>query len=120
MTNTLPQVRAVVIGGGQAGLAASFYLRRSGVDHVVLDEQEGPGGAWLHTWESLRLFSPAAYSSLPGWQMPTVQGYPDAQHVVDYLARYEARYDLPVRRGEKVEAVTRQTSGYLVRTANGT
>lgn len=117
---TTPDVRALVVGGGQAGLAASFYLRRSGVDHVVLDEQDGPGGAWLHTWESLRLFSPAAYSSLPGWQMPTVEGYPDAHHVVDYLARYEARYGLPVRRGQKVEAVEQQSAGYLVRTSDGT
>lgn len=115
-----PDVRAVVVGGGQAGLAASFYLRRSGVDHVVLDEQESPGGAWRHTWESLRLFSPAAYSSLPGWQMPTVQGYPDAQHVIDYLSRYEARYDLPVRRGQKVDAIARQGAGYLVHTSGGT
>lgn len=119
---TARSVAALVIGGGQAGLAAAFYLRRRGIDYVVLDEQDRPGGAWLHTWDSLRLFSPAAYSSLPGWRMPptTGEGYPDAHHVVDYLARYEERYDVPVRRGERVTAVDRSGDGYRVLTAQGT
>ena len=58
------------------------------------------GGAWQHTWDSLRLFSPAAYSSLPGRLMPAQPGeeYPDAGHVVDYLTDYEQRYELPVHR----------------------
>ncbi|WP_440902002.1 FAD-dependent oxidoreductase, partial [Actinosynnema sp.] len=115
------QVRALIVGGGQAGLATAFYLRRRGIEHVVLDEQTGPGGAWLHTWKSLRLFSPAAYSSLPGWPMPptTSDGYPDAAHVVDYLARYEQRYDIPVRRGERVTAVDVEGGGFRVTTSAG-
>lgn len=115
-------VRALVVGGGQAGLATAFYLRRHGIEHVVLDDQDRPGGAWLHTWDSLRLFSPAAYSSLPGWRMPptTGEGYPDAGHVIDYLTRYEERYDIPVRRGERVTAVDGHADGHRVRTSQGT
>lgn len=107
----------VVVGGGQAGLATSFYLRRAGVDHVVLDAEPQPGGAWRHTWPSLRLFSPAAHSSLPGWQMPQAgAAYPDAPHVVSYLAGYEERYDLPVRRPVVVDEVVPVLGGYRVRT----
>ncbi|MEU8798523.1 ArsO family NAD(P)H-dependent flavin-containing monooxygenase [Spirillospora sp. NPDC048819] len=97
-----------VIGGGQAALAAGFYLRRSGVRFTVFDAQEEPGGAWRHGWASLRLFSPARHSSLPGWPMPAWnQGYPPAAHVVDYLTAYEKRYELPVLRPVRIKAVHR-------------
>jgi putative flavoprotein involved in K+ transport len=88
----------VVIGGGQSGLAAGYHLRRLGVDFVIPDAETTAGGSWQHTWDSLYLVSPAACSSLPGRLMPpqTGQKYPDAQHVVEYLADYEERYDLPV------------------------
>ncbi|MFG2616412.1 NAD(P)-binding domain-containing protein [Streptomyces sp. NPDC048507] len=99
----------VVIGGGQAGLAAGYHLRRLGIDHVILDAWTAPGGAWQHTWNSLCLFSPAQHSSLPGRLMPVQEGelYPDAAHVVAYLADYEKRYELPVQRGVWVDAVRR-------------
>lgn len=51
-------------------LAAGYYLRRAGHRFVILDDQPAPGGAWPHTWASLTLFSPAQYTSLPGWPMP--------------------------------------------------
>ncbi|MGW5433253.1 ArsO family NAD(P)H-dependent flavin-containing monooxygenase [Streptomyces sp. NPDC004059] len=119
MTQT-PQV--VVIGGGQAGLAAGYHLRRFGIDFVILDAQTTPGGAWQHTWDSLRLFSPAAYSSLPGRLMPPQTGatYPDAQHVVEYLADYEKRYELPVERAVRVHGVHRDGHHLRVETDSGT
>jgi len=111
----------VVIGGGQAGLAAAFYLRRAGIDHVVLDAQPVPGGAWPLTWNSLRLFSVARHSSLPGRPMPSFSdGYPTAQHVVDYLTAYEKRYDIPVQRPVQVGSVTRDGDRLVVRADAGT
>ncbi|MFF4392782.1 ArsO family NAD(P)H-dependent flavin-containing monooxygenase [Streptomyces sp. NPDC001552] len=111
----------VVIGGGQSGLAAGYHLRRLGIEHVILDAQAAPGGAWPHTWNSLRLFSPAQYSSLPGRLMPVQEGelYPDAAHVVDYLTDYEKRYELPVQRGTWVESVHRDGPGLRVETDSG-
>ncbi|MER5600172.1 FAD-dependent oxidoreductase, partial [Streptomyces sp. NPDC002265] len=119
MTHT---VQAVVIGGGQSGLAAGYHLRRLGLDFVVLDAQSTPGGAWQHTWHSLHLFSPPAYSSLPGRLMPAQAGqeYPDAQHVVDYLADYEKRYELPVERPVRVLGVHRDGAFLRVETDSGT
>lgn len=112
----------VVIGGGQSGLAAGYHLRRLGVEFVVLDAQAEPGGAWQHAWDSLHLFSPAAYSSLPGRLMPAQPGevYPDAGHVVSYLADYEKRYELPVHRGVRVEGVHRDGPFLRVATDDGT
>ncbi|GGT22533.1 monooxygenase [Streptomyces tanashiensis] len=115
-------VDVVVIGGGQAGLAAGYHLRRLGPDFVILDAQETPGGAWQHTWDSLHLFSPAAYSSLPGRLMPPQSGetYPDAAHVVSYLSDYEQRYELPVVRPVRVEAVHRDGEFLRVEADAGT
>ncbi|MFI7065215.1 ArsO family NAD(P)H-dependent flavin-containing monooxygenase [Kribbella sp. NPDC050124] len=113
-------VQVVVIGGGQAGLATGFYLRRSGLvpgkDFVILDAATQPGGAWAQLWPTLRTFSPTQYSSLPGWMMPPWTGdagYPLASHVVDYLTRYEQRYGLDVRRSVSVQSVTRGRHGLL-------
>ena len=97
---------AVVVGGGQSGLATAYYLRRYEVDFLILDNQEEPGGAWLHAWPSLTLFSAAEFSNLPGWPMPQYPGYPPASHVIDYLEHYERRYDLPVRRPVHVRSVS--------------
>ena len=109
------EVDVVVVGGGQAGLATGFYLRRAGLvpgrDFVIVDAARGPGGAWPRMWDGLRLFSPATFSSLPGWMMPpwddATRGFPPRDHVVDYLTRYEERYDLQVLRPHRVTSVRR-------------
>ena len=99
----------LVVGGGQAGLAAGYYLRRTGLSFAILDAAEGPGGAWRQGWDSLRAFSPARYSSLPGRMMPGgAADYPTRDEVVGYLADYEGRYALPVRRSVRVGAVERR------------
>jgi putative flavoprotein involved in K+ transport len=114
-------VDVVVVGAGQAGLAAGFHLtRRTSLSHVLLDADPDPGGAWRHVWPSLRAFSPAAYSSLPGWPMPPTAGYPTRDEVVAYLSAYADRYALPVRRPVRVTAVQRCGSRLLVTTDSGT
>jgi putative flavoprotein involved in K+ transport len=109
-----------VIGGGQAALAVGYYLRRTGLSYALLDEQEGPAGAWRHTWDSLTLFSPSQWSSLPGWLMPrTSGGYPSREEVIAYLAEYERRYELPVRRPVRVAAVRWRDGAFSLETSEG-
>ena len=112
----MTDIDVAVIGGGQAGLAVGYYLRRSQLSYVILDDQPGPGGSWVRTWPSLRLFSPAQWSSLPGYLMPrTADEYPSREDVLAYLAEYERRYELPVERPVKIDAVERDDDHLIVR-----
>lgn len=110
----------IIVGGGQSGLATAYFLRRSGLNFLVLDEQASAGGAWQHAWHSLRLFSPAEASSLPGWLMPKGDhDYPSREEVIDYLQQYEARYKLPIERPVQVLAVHREEDHFRLETSKG-
>ena len=121
----MADIDVVVVGAGQAGLAVSYGLHRTGLSCVLLDDQPAPGGAWRHGWGSLRLFSPARFSSLPGVLMDGGPDYyPTRDETVAYLAAYEARYALPVERPVHVRAVEREDDApagrLVVRTDRGT
>ena len=110
----------IVIGGGQSGLACGYYLRRSKLNYLILDKQEQCGGAWLHAWESLTLFSPAQHSSLPGWLMPKSENlFPLKQEVINYLCQYEQHYQLPVERNVTVEKITSEDKIFKISTDKG-
>ena len=110
---------AVVVGGGQAGLAVGQQLAARDVDFVILDAERRVGDAWRRRWDSLRLFTPAAYSGLPGMGFPAPAGHlPDKDEAADYLARYAERFDLPVRLGTRAESLGWNGERYVVR-ANG-
>lgn len=104
-----------MIGGGQSGLAVGYYLRRTGLSYVILDKNREAGGAWIHTWKSLRLFSPAQWSSLPGMIMNGGSDYyPSRDEAIEYLKRYESKYDFPIKRGEDVVAVRKDGDQFIV------
>ena len=103
----IADVEVVVIGGGQAGLAAGYFLRRAEAGFVILDAQSRPGGAWRHGWDSLRLFSRPATARCPGGgcQTSPASRSPPPGTSVTTSPRYEARYHLPMRRNVDVDAV---------------
>ena len=96
---------SVVIGAGQAGLSASFFLQQRGVDHVVLDANPSPGGAWQHRWDSLTMEDVHRVADLPGVAAPPRSDKPANQAVPAYFAEYEQRHDLPVIRPVQVTRV---------------
>jgi len=74
----------VVVGGGQAGLAMGYHLRERGVRFEILDASPTVGHVWRERWNSLRLFTPAQYASLPGRALPADRDtYPTKDQVAD-------------------------------------
>ena len=114
---TRQQYGTVVIGGGQAGLAVGYHLRREGRSFVILDAGERLGDSWRARWDSLRLYSPASRDALPGMRFPARStSYPTKDEMADYLEAYAARFELPVRSGTAVDTLTME-GGRFVATA---
>ena len=111
----------IVVGGGQAGLSAGYHLQERDMDFVIVDAQRRLGEVWRNRWDSLRLFTPARYSGLPGMPFPATPGHlPDKDEVADYLERYAERFDLPVRSGTVAESLVHDGDRWVLRTSRGT
>ncbi len=104
---------AIVVGGGQAGLAASHHLAARGIEHVVLDAAARTGDAWRERWDSLHLFTPAAIDGLPGVPFPGTPGaMPSKDEMADYLAGYAERERAPIRHGVRVDRLVHDGDGF--------
>ena len=102
----------IVVGGGQAGLAIGYFLGRQQRRFAILEAADGPAAAWRERWDSLRLFTPVRYDSLPGRAFPgDPDSYPGRDEVVAYLTDYARRFDLPVEFNTRVRAVHRADDG---------
>ncbi len=105
----------VIIGGGQAGLATGYHLKRLGLPFVIVDAQERVGDSWRTRWDSLRLFTPARYDALPGLPFPApAWSFPTKDEMGDYLETYAERFDLPVRTGISVDRLSREGDRYVI------
>lgn len=117
---TLEPFPTVIIGGGQAGLAVAAYLTQVGHTFVILDAHERPGDSWRKRWDSLRLFTPAAFASLPGMPFPAVPNhYPHKDEMADYLEAYAKHFALPIRHKTKVTRLEPSATGFIVTSTQG-
>jgi cation diffusion facilitator CzcD-associated flavoprotein CzcO len=99
-------VDVAVIGAGQAGLSSGYFLRRAGLEHVILDAGQGPGGAWQHRWPTLRMATVHGIHDLPDMPFEVVDETAPANEVLPaYFADFERRNDLTVLRPITVDAV---------------
>jgi putative flavoprotein involved in K+ transport len=109
------RIDTVVIGGGQAGLSVGYHLSKRGVPFVILDAHARVGDAWRRRWDSLRLFTPARFSSLDGMPFPAPpHSFPTKNEMADYLEAYAERFQLPVRCGVRVDRLSRLLDRFLV------
>lgn len=112
---------AVVIGAGQAGLAAGYHLAHTRLRFEILEADPRAGEVWRRRSDSLRLFTPAQHDGLPGLPFPGPRNtFPGKEEFAAYLESYAAHFSLPVRTGVRVTGITRAGAGFTVATTAGT
>jgi len=116
------EVDVLVIGAGQAGLGTGYWLtRRTDLSFLVVDGDERVGDSWRRRWDSLVLFTPRRFSSLPGAPMPRGPGeYAGKDEHADYLTGYADGRGVPVRLRTRVLALEQDgTGGFIADTTTG-
>jgi putative flavoprotein involved in K+ transport len=104
-----------VIGAGQAGLALGHYLARQDRRFVVLERGDSIAPAWRERWDSLTLFTPRRYSSLPGLPFPgDPDGYPARDEVIAYLERYAETFELPIELNSNVRRLSQEGGRFVL------
>ena len=110
----------LIIGAGQAGLATAYHLKNTGLKFLLLEAREKPQGSWPTYYPSLKLFSPAGFSSLPGFPFPgSKDRYPSRDEVSQYLQDYAQHFQFPIQTGSKVVRVKPAAEGFQVLTQGG-
>jgi len=119
----IEKVETLVVGGGQAGIAMSEHLTRSGVDHLVL-ERDRIAERWRSgRWDSLVANGPAWHDRFPGMAFADTDpdAFADKEQVADYFVQYAEMIKAPVRCGVEVLSVRKNMGqpGFHVETSHG-
>jgi putative flavoprotein involved in K+ transport len=116
-----PSVEVAVIGAGQAGLATSWFLTQSGVDHVVL-EAGGVADTWRkRRWDSFCLVTPNWSVQLPGakYDGADPDGFLPLAELVDYFQSWAESFDAPVEENSPVTSLEADDGGFLLSVPSG-
>ncbi len=119
-SNPNSQWGTIIIGAGQAGLSAGYYLSKTNENFIIIDSVNKIGDSWRNRWDSLHLFTPSQYDGLPGHPFPASRGYlPSKDEIADYIEKYATDFHLPVRLNEKALRLSRNEKGFEVVTSKG-
>jgi putative flavoprotein involved in K+ transport len=115
------KINTIIVGGGQGGLSTSYYLKKQGREHIILEKTDQAAQVWRNRWDSFTLATPNWMTRLPGavYQGDDPDGFMPRDEVVTYFEEYIEQFDLPVRYGVQVTGVEPVGAGYLVMTDQG-
>ncbi|MFD2655475.1 flavin-containing monooxygenase [Gracilibacillus thailandensis] len=107
----------IVIGAGQVGLAIGYYLKQFNHSFLILDKSQEAGEVWDKRYDSLVLFTPRAYSALPGLDLKgDPQDFPTKDEISQYLKVYAESFNLPIKYKTNVTDVQRKNNIYYIST----
>jgi len=110
----------LIIGGGQAGLAAAYFLTRHNIPYVVLDKGGEVGEVWKRRYDSLTLFTPRFYSTLPGMRLDgDPDGFPTKDEIAAALRQYADDHQLNIHLGTEVLALGKVEGEFVAETNRG-
>ena len=114
--NGTERFETVVVGGGQAGLAAGYHLGGPGGRSWCWTRTERVGDAWRQAVRLAAAVHARRYDGLPGLALPRrrVGRAPTKDEMADYLEAYAARFDLPVRTGVRVDRISKDGDRFVV------
>ncbi|MGY2048973.1 MSMEG_0569 family flavin-dependent oxidoreductase [Methylobacterium sp. JK268] len=106
-------VPVVVVGGGQAGLAMSYQLKRRGIAHLVFEKNQVAHAWKTQRWDSFCLVTPNWQCQLPGFPYAGAEphGFMPRDEIVAYLEAYRRFVDPPLREGVGVTRLRRDRAG---------
>jgi len=111
------EIDILIIGAGQAGLAAGYYLKQAEKSFLILSTEQSIGDVWRNRYDSLVLFTPRWYCALPGFRLEgDPNGFATKNEIADYLARYAIHFDLPVQLNTEIRSMTKEKEFFIVRT----
>jgi putative flavoprotein involved in K+ transport len=119
--SALPHYPAIVVGGGQAGLSASYWLSRAGLDHIVFEKKTAMNKWWSERWDAFCLVTPNWQCQLPGhaYDGPDPNGFMVKAQILDYLEAFRQKVNPPIRENVEVLSVEKEATGFKVKTAAG-
>ena len=118
----VPHHQVIIVGGGQAGLSASYYLQQQGIDHLLLEKHSLTHSWRTQRWDAFCLVTPNWQCALPGYPYAgdDPHGFMKREEIIDYLDGFIRSVNAPVREGVAVQRVTpRPQGGYAVQTSAG-
>jgi putative flavoprotein involved in K+ transport len=104
----MEQVETVIVGGGQAGMATSYWLNQHGHEHVVLERAAEPANVWRNNrWDSFTMVTPSWALKMPGTTPngASLDGFMPRHEIIDFFTNYASEFQVPIRFGTSVEAV---------------
>src|SRR5215208_4523004 len=120
MTENAPEHDVLIIGGGQAGLAMGHRLKETPFRYRIVERHPRVGDSWRNRYASLVLFTPRAYSALPGLAVPgDPEGFPTKDEMADYLEDYAERFEWPVAPGTGIRRLERTEGAFRATTEAG-
>ena len=105
----------IIIGAGQSGLAIAYHLNKKNANYLIIDANSETGAPWLKRWDSLKLFTPSEFNSLPGMKFPYKKGhYANKYEVADYLKAYVFKFKIQIEFNHKITSLKKQNDRFIL------